>query len=132
MISDLSSLLTIANVDPARPLDPDLLPVKKGAHTKGRPRCTLALATMAGHNKNGIAHVSTRNDPQQQQALRFMIDISKVDRRPPFRAPPGTRSGKADKRVHWQSLTRSWAAIAASSSEDARATLRNVSVSSAM
>jgi hypothetical protein len=55
MIPDLSPLLTIANVDPTRPLDPDLLPVKKGAHTKGRPGSTLALATMAGHNKNGIA-----------------------------------------------------------------------------
>jgi hypothetical protein len=35
MIPDLSSLLTIANVDCARPLDPDLLAVKKGAHAKG-------------------------------------------------------------------------------------------------
>jgi hypothetical protein len=48
MISELSPRLVIANVDLARPLDPDLLPVKKGAHAKGRPGPALAFATDNG------------------------------------------------------------------------------------
>jgi hypothetical protein len=55
MISELSSFLTIANVDRAGPLNPDLLPVKIGAHAKGRSSSALAFTAMAGHDKSGIA-----------------------------------------------------------------------------